>query len=164
MATYVTRKYECAFGHTWKDHAALKGSPPPAECPTCQAIVRDATVPPARSDVIEAPALRGARSKAVARFEDHAFKRPHFDSGAPLMTNLKDNVREGESYAVPETPRSNETMRMMVEQEQQKKIVGANPTPWGFQPVGAVNLAQTGGGAAIQVGRPSVDLKSGKRA
>ncbi len=163
MTTYVKRKYVCVFGHEWTDFNAVKGSPPPDECPECQAIVRDAATPPARSDIIAAPAFRGARTKAIERFEQHAFKRPHFDDGKPLLTNLRDNVREGETHAVRETPQSNETMRMMQDQQQREQVVGANPTPWGFQPVSGNILAQTGG-PSNPIGRPVVDLKSSKRA
>ena len=163
---FVKRKYRCTFDHEWSS-IVERGSPPPDECPMCSAIV--AEIPPmgapapARSDTIGAPALRGRVTKAVARFEEGAFKRPHFDDGSPLLTNLRDNVRPGETHAVRETPSTNGVMRMMQEQEQQKTIVGANPSPWGFQPVNGTILQATGG-ASSPLGRPVVDLKSTKRA
>ncbi len=161
----VYRTLECAFSHRWKE-LAERGAPAPGACPVCEAIVQAIDLPsapaPARSDVIPAPGIRGERTKAIARFEQHAFKRPHFDDGKPLLTNLKDNVREGESYAVPETPSTNETMKMMYEQ-QERQPVGANPTPWGFQPVSGSILGATGA-PQNPMGRPVVDIKSAKRA
>lgn len=161
--TYVRRKYECGLGHQWQDIVDRNVSPP-GECPICKAIV-EAKEPPhipanARSDKLKAPSLRTENTKAITRFEKDAFVRPHFDDGKPLMTNLRDDVREGESYAVRETPQSNETARMMA---QQKKIVGANPTPWGFQPINPTILSQTGG-PANPMGKPVVDIQTKRKA
>ena len=169
----VHRTYECAFGHRWKDLVS-KGALAPTDCPMCDAIV-EAIDPPhaparARSDTVAAPGIRGDRTKAIQRFEQHAFKRPHFDDGKPLFTNLKDNVREGESHAVPETPSTNETMRMMKEQIDRQQQTGAPAGPFGWQSVGGTLPGTNFGVGAMApqaavagtVPRPVVDLQ-GKR-
>lgn len=170
---WVWRKYRCEFDHEWQALVEQK-APMPEECPTCMAIVSAGSnnpPPPAIGEVetpetpresIGAPMIRSERARAVQRFEGHAFKRANCDDERILLGNLKDNVREGETYAVPETVSTNETMRMMHEQAQQAKAVGANPTPWGFQPVDGATLAAAGG-PQNPVMRPVVDIKS-KRA
>jgi hypothetical protein len=169
----VFRTFECAFEHRWQK-LVDRGSPPPDECPICTAVVA-AIDPPheparARSDNMPSPGIRGARTKAIARFEHGAMVRPHFDDGSPLMTNLKDNVREGETYAVPETVSSSETMRMtkqMIEARQQagRTTEGAHamvPMGGGWQPPNATTLAAAGG-PQNPMGREVVNLQ-GKRA
>lgn len=162
----VFRKYRCDFGHEWQAMVD-KSLPPPQECPTCLAIVAASDPPhyPARkrSDKLGAPSPRGRRTKAIARFEEHALKRPHFEDGKPLFSNLRDNVRAGETHAVRETPSSNETMRMMAENIQHsKQSGGAYPIPtMGFQPVNGGYFNSTGQSAVP--GLPVVDLKSNKR-
>lgn len=173
----VHRVYECSFGHRWKA-LVTRGEAPPDECPVCAAIV-DATSTivaidpphapaPARSDTVEAPALRGDRTKAIARFERNAFVRPHFDDGSPLLTNLKDNNREGDVAAVMQTPSTNETMRMTKEMidnaKRPRETEGGRAMSalgGGWQGVSAEVLASTGG-PQNQIGRPVVDLQ-GKR-
>lgn len=143
MPRFVYRTYECAFGdldpadsskvipHRWRklvDAAA----PMPESCPLCEAMVKSAAVPPARSETMTAPALRGERTKAVARFEELAFKRPHFDDGSPMLTNLKDNTREGEIAAVTTTPSDNVVHRI-VHEDRQRAAAGQPASPWGWQ-------------------------------
>ena len=173
MATYVTRKLECGLGHKWTDYVTVKGSPVPTECPICQAIVRDAFVPPARSDSVAAPSIRGKLTMSLHNFEQGAFVRPHFDDGKPLMTNLRDNVDVGESYAVPETVSTSETMRMtaeMIQSTEQAKQQGRDTEGahlmnigGGWQGANPQILAAAGGPQNL-IGRPSVDLQSKKRA
>lgn len=131
---YVFRRYRCEFGHEWKD-LCERGAPPPAACPTCEAIVADAAVPAARSDKVAAPAIRGSMTKALQNFEEVAFKRPHFDDGSPMLTNLRDNTREGEIAAMPETPQNNQIARIVHEDRQRAAQM---PSPWGWQPVDGV--------------------------
>lgn len=148
MPKFVHRTYECSFGdldpadpskiipHRWRAFVEV-GSPVPQTCPLCEAdgrgtIGREATVAPPRSDAVAAPAIRGERTKAVARFEEVAFKRPHFDDGSPMLTNLKDNTREGEIAAVTTTPSDNVVHRI-VQEDRQRAAAGQPASPWGWQ-------------------------------
>jgi hypothetical protein len=178
---WVRRKLECGLGHTW--HALVeKGAPPPDECPVCEAIVAGQVTiadPPhaparARSDNQPAPGIRGPATKAVARFEKKNFVDPHFDDGSPLMTNLKDNVREGESHAIRETVDTNQTMAMTAEMlhhaELEKKRArdteGAHtmlPMGGGWQGAHPA-IIQAAGGPQGLMDRPGVDLQTKKRA
>jgi len=169
----VHRTFECAFGHRWR--ALVDRNSPRefvGECAECNDIVathmQAALHEPAdaRSETQGAPLIRSERAKAVARFEHHAFKRPHFDDGRPLLTNLRDNVREGETYAVPETSSTNETMRVMRDQIEQARARGYE-TPGGEQMAamgggwgspGALPLGNLGGGIGHML--PAVDLQS----
>lgn len=173
---WIWRKLQCGMGHSF-EKLMEKGSPPPDGCPVCDALIevlRPAHVPDpeARSENVGAPAIRGRLTDSLKRFEHNAFVRPHFDDGKPMLTNLRDDVREGESYAVPETPSTNEMMRMMHEQVQAQKTGGASSDL-----VLAANMASIGGGwgwgtnTAEQLarigpqnptGRPVVDLNSKK--
>jgi hypothetical protein len=162
----IGRTYECGLGHRWKD-IVERAAPMPSDCPICDELVRaGASIggnnpPPDITEAPGAPAIRGERTKAVTRFESHAFKRVNCDDERTLLGNLKDNVREGENYAILETPRTNETMKMMVEQNERAKAVGANPTPWGFQPVDG-NILASAGGPQNAIGRQVVDIKTKK--
>ncbi|MDE2020365.1 MAG: hypothetical protein KGJ13_08525 [Patescibacteria group bacterium] len=132
--SYVRRLYECGLGHRFHD-IVQKNAPPPQDCPICDGIAH-ALEPPhfpadARSDTQSAPGIRGSNTKAIARFEHNAFVRPHFDNGAPLLTNLKDNTRPGEVAAIPETPNTNETMRMMRDMHEQAQQIGGKETEGG---------------------------------
>lgn len=150
MARFVRKTYECTFGHRWRDLAQV-GEPVPEACPICEAIVRDAAVPPARSDTIGAPLIRSERAKAVQRFEHDAFVRPHFDDGKPMLTNLRDNTRPGEIAAMPETP-ANNVVAKIVQEDRQRAAATQQPSgPWGWQDpsgLGGYNLGNANDRAA----------------
>lgn len=171
--SWVWRTLQCGLGHSF-EKLMEKGSAPPDACPVCDALV-EVLRPPheagadAHSDTVGAPLPRSERGKAIARFEQTAFVKPHFDDGKPMLTNLRDDVRVGESYVVPETVSTNETMRMtrdmIAAQEQAKR-----ETPNGRQMIsmgGGWGVADGSQLAALgpqnTFGRPIVDLK-GKRA
>lgn len=182
---WVRRTFECSFGHRWRD-LVDRSDPPPTECPTCQAIVEFgsnngpvAIVEPvdpshlparARSETQPAPAIRGPTTKAVERFESHAFKRPHFDDGSPLLTNLKDNNREGDIAAMPETVDSNLTMRMtrdMIEQQAQAARAPVQADPRMLQMGGgwqSPSVPAMTGGQGNGIVRPVVDLNGRRQA
>lgn len=129
--SYVRRKYVCGLGHEFHD-IVLKHAPIPQDCPICDGIAHALEpIPPARSDTQGAPGIRGDRTKAIARFEHNAFVRPHFDNGAPLLTNLKDNTRPGEVAAIPETASTNQTMAMMQDMHQRAQQMGGKETEGG---------------------------------
>lgn len=170
---FVCRKYRCDFGHEWSA-VVPKGYAIPAECPECEAIVAEAQRPAhipdpdGRSDTQGAPGIRGDRTKAIARFEQHAFVRPHFDDGAPLLTNLRDDTRPGEIAAMPVAPSNNDTMRMV---RDQMEAAQANPQR---TTEGAAQMAASGGAfgwgginpahmAGGNIARPVVDLQSRRK-
>lgn len=170
--TWVWRTLKCGMGHSF-EKIMEKGSPPPDACPVCDQLVEvlrpaHEPDPEGRSDTVGAPLPRSDRAKAIARFEHTAFVRPHFEDGKPMLTNLRDDVRAGESYVVPETVSSNETMRMtadMIEQQKQqagRTTEGAHLTTlgggWGV--ASAAHLGHVGAGTML--GKPVVDLKSKK--
>lgn len=174
---WVVRKFECGLGHRWSN-VVEKGAPPPDECPICEGIVSqlDPTHAPARarSDNQPAPNIRGQLTKTLQSFEHDAFVRPHFDDGKPMMTNLCDNVQMGESYAVPETPSTNQTMAMTAEmihyaetekkQQRGRETEGAHLTAIGGGWQGASpQIIQAAGGPQSFMGRPQVDLQSKRR-
>lgn len=177
----IGRTYECGFGHRW-DKIVDRNDPAPEECPLCNAILAaqeftgSNNPPPEIIEVPGAPAIRSNRAKAVQRFEDHAFKRVNCDDERILLGNLKDNVREGESYAVPETASTNDTLRFM---KDQADYAAANPGEIAKRQTEGAHLMTLGGGwqgpggmapvlqqTASQpapIARPMVDLQS-KRA
>lgn len=169
------------MGHRWSN-LVEKGSEPPDECPICQGIVAAISPAhhpaPAHSETQPAPRIRGQLTKTLKDFEYDAFVRPHFyEDGKPksMLTNLRDNVQMGESYAVPETVSTNETMRMtadMIHQaEETNKRIKSGDTEGahlaaiggGWQGASAQVLNATGGPQNF-IGRPAVDLQSKRRA
>ena len=165
---HVFRTFECGIGHRWK-LLVERGEAPPAECPICEAIVAQIDPPHApahaRSDTVGAPLIRSARGKAIQRFENVAFKPMNADDDRILPTNMRDNVREGETYAVPETASSNEIIKYMKDAQEQAQAQGRETS-------GGAAMAAMGGGWGAPSGmppnlgggiahmRPAVDLQS----
>lgn len=174
---FVQRTYECVFEHRWSA-LVQKGAPPPEECPICKGIVEAVSPihepePGSRSDTVGAPLIRSARGKAVAKWEHNTMVRPHFDDGKPLLTNFKDNLREGDVGVVPETVSSNETMRMTKDMIDQAAAAPPMRDTFGGSAMARMGggwqgaspeILQAAGGPQNLIGRPTVDLKSAKRA
>ena len=166
----VHRILECGLGHRF-ERLMEKGSSPPDDCPICNELLKVIPLPhertDLRSDTVEAPALRSERTKAVARFEYNAFKRPHYDDGSPMLTNLRDNTKPGEAAAIPETASTNSVHAFMAEQAKRAKEtpnaghMAALGGGWGV--ANGSQLAALGGVQHNTFGRPSVDLQSNKK-
>lgn len=169
---YVFRTFACPVDHRWS-LLVERGSPPPDECPICQAIV-EAIPPthapaPARSDTIGAPLIRSERGKAVQRFENVAFKKMSSDDERILPTNMRDNVKAGETYAIPETPSTNSIMATMKENIERAEQMGGRETEGGRAMMAMGGGWGAPGGPVMNglapsnpIGRPTVDLQ-GKR-
>lgn len=132
MPRFVHRTYECGFGHRWRAFVQV-GAPVAETCPECDAIVREAEIPPARSDNIGAPLIMSERMKAVKRFEQDTMVRPHYDDGKPMLTNLRDNTRPGEIAAIPETPANNVVAKIIHDEKQRAAATQQPAGPWGWQ-------------------------------
>lgn len=121
----VHRTYACGVCGFSARMMVAKGSPIlDFDCPDCAKAIAEGEAevarlheispladPAARSDNIGSPLPMSARMKGVKKFEK-VFTRPHFEDGSPLMTNLKDNNREGDVAAITDTNLARQMMGM----------------------------------------------------